>query len=63
MKATRAAGVLVRPGGTAVAVAPPLTAGPAHFDLIAAAIGQGLDALLEGALVADSRHRGSSRSR
>ena len=63
MKATRAAGVLVRPGGTAVAVAPPLTAGPAHFDLIVAAIGQGLDALLEGALMADSRHRGSSRSR
>ena len=48
-KATRAAGVLVRPGGTAVAVSPPLTAGPPHFDLIGAAIEHGLDELLEDA--------------
>jgi putrescine aminotransferase len=44
MHATRSAGVLVRPGGTAVAVSPPLTAGPEHFALIAQAIADGLDA-------------------
>jgi putrescine aminotransferase len=51
MRATRAAGVLVRPGGSAVAVSPALTAGPEHFGLIAQAIGHGLDecaALLSG---------------
>ncbi len=51
----RAAGVLVRPGGTAVAVSPPLTAGPEHFELIAQAIEQGLGALREHALAAGSR--------
>jgi adenosylmethionine-8-amino-7-oxononanoate aminotransferase len=43
--AVRAAGVFVRPGGTAVAVSPPLTAGPEHFELIAQAIGDGLSVL------------------
>jgi putrescine aminotransferase len=42
MMAAREAGVLVRPGGTAVAVSPPLTAGPEHFELIAQAIAEGL---------------------
>jgi putrescine---pyruvate transaminase len=41
----RAAGVFVRPGGTAVAVSPPLTAGREHFELIAQAIEHGLSAL------------------
>ena len=41
----RAAGIFVRPGGTAVAVSPPLTAGREHFELIADGIGQGLNAL------------------
>lgn len=45
MQATRAAGVLVRPGGAAVAVSPPLTAGAEHFEMIAAGIEQGLGAL------------------
>jgi hypothetical protein len=36
----RAAGVFVRPGGTAVAVSPPLTAVREHFELIAQAIEQ-----------------------
>jgi putrescine aminotransferase len=49
MKATRAAGVLVRPGGTAISVSPPLTAGPQHFDLIAAAIDEGLERLRQNA--------------
>jgi putrescine---pyruvate transaminase len=52
MIAARAAGVLVRPGGTAVAVSPPLTAGPEHFELIAQGIEHGLSALREGVLVA-----------
>ena len=39
---TRAAGVLVRPGSVAVTVAPPLTASPEHFALIASAIEHGL---------------------
>lgn len=39
---TRQAGVLVRPGGSAVAVSPPLTADAEHFALIADAIEQGL---------------------
>jgi adenosylmethionine-8-amino-7-oxononanoate aminotransferase len=43
--AVRAAGVFVRPGGTAVAVSPPLTAGAEHFELIAQAIGDGLGVL------------------
>ncbi|MGD0385787.1 MAG: aminotransferase class III-fold pyridoxal phosphate-dependent enzyme [Solirubrobacteraceae bacterium] len=40
----RAAGVLVRQLGTGVAVSPPLTATPEHFELIAQAIAAGLDA-------------------
>ena len=44
-RGARAAGVLVRPGGTAVAVSPPLTAGPEHFELIAEGIAHGLRAL------------------
>jgi putrescine---pyruvate transaminase len=43
MKETRSAGVLVRPGGSAVTMSPPLTAGPEHFELIASAIERGLD--------------------
>jgi putrescine aminotransferase len=43
MKETRAAGVLVRPGGAAVTMSPPLTAGQEHFELIASAIEQGLN--------------------
>jgi adenosylmethionine-8-amino-7-oxononanoate aminotransferase len=45
MMGTRAAGVLVRPGGSAVVVSPPLTAGPEHFELIAHAIEHGLSSL------------------
>ncbi len=41
----RAAGVFVRPGGTAIAVSPPLTAGPEHFELIAEGIEYGLSTL------------------
>jgi adenosylmethionine-8-amino-7-oxononanoate aminotransferase len=48
----RAAGIFVRPGGTAIAVSPPLTAGPEHFELIAEGIEQGLCALREDALLA-----------
>jgi len=40
--AVRAAGVFVRPGANAVAISPPLTAGPEHFAMIAAGIEQGL---------------------
>ncbi len=43
-RGARAAGVLVRPGGTAISVSPPLTAGPEHFQLIAEAIEHGLSA-------------------
>jgi putrescine---pyruvate transaminase len=52
MMGARAAGVLVRPGGTAVAVSPPLTAGPEHFELIAEAIEEGLSTLREDELLA-----------
>ena len=52
MMATRAAGVLVRPGASAIAVSPPLTAGPEHFRLIAEGIRQGLRHC-EGALATD----------
>jgi adenosylmethionine-8-amino-7-oxononanoate aminotransferase len=38
----RAAGVFVRPGSTAVAVSPPLTATREHFELIAQGIEHGL---------------------
>ena len=48
----RAAGVLVRPLGAAVATSPPLTAQPEHFELIAQAIEQGLSALRADALAA-----------
>ena len=52
MMATRAAGVLVRPGASAIAVSPPLTAGPEHFRLIAEGIRQGLRHC-EGAFATD----------
>jgi adenosylmethionine-8-amino-7-oxononanoate aminotransferase len=52
MKGAREAGVIVRPGGTAVAVSPPLTASPEHFKLIAQAIEYGLNSLREDALLA-----------
>ena len=48
----RAAGIFVRPGGTAVAVSPPLTAGPEHFEMIAAGIESGLGAVRESMAVA-----------
>lgn len=44
-RAARSAGVLVRPLSTAIAVSPPLTAGPEHFAMMADAIEQGLSAL------------------
>lgn len=47
MHETRAAGVLVRPGATAISVSPPLTAGPEHFSMIASAIESGLNRCLE----------------
>ncbi|MBV9605701.1 MAG: aspartate aminotransferase family protein [Solirubrobacterales bacterium] len=43
----RAEGVFVRPGGTAIAISPPLTATPEHFKMIADAIEHGLTALCE----------------
>jgi putrescine aminotransferase len=52
MRGARAAGVLVRPGGAAVSVSPPLTAGPAHFAQIADAIEHGLAVLEREALAA-----------
>jgi putrescine---pyruvate transaminase len=42
---TRAEGVLVRPLGAGVAVSPPLTATPEHFELIVEALSTALDAL------------------
>jgi putrescine aminotransferase len=42
--AAREAGVLLRQLGSSVAVSPPLTAQPEHFELIAQAIAAGLDA-------------------
>ncbi len=54
-RGVRAAGVLVRPGGSALAVSPPLTAGPEHFELIAEAIEQGLSTLRADALTAGYR--------
>jgi putrescine---pyruvate transaminase len=51
----REAGVLVRPGGTALAVSPPLTAGPEHFELIAQGIEQGLATLAADALAVPHR--------
>ena len=48
----RAAGVFVRPGGTAVAVSPPLTAGPEHFEMIAEGIEYGLSTLRQEVLLA-----------
>jgi len=45
MMGAREAGVLVRPGGVAVSVSPPLTAGPEHFELIASGIEQSLATL------------------
>jgi len=43
--AARAGGVLVRPLPTAIAVSPPLTATPEHFDLIVEAVSAALDEL------------------
>jgi putrescine---pyruvate transaminase len=51
-RSVREAGVLVRPGGTALAISPPLTAGPEHFELIAQGIEQGLNAVRNDALAA-----------
>lgn len=48
----RERGVLVRALGTAVAVSPPLTATPEHFDLITGALASALDTLGERAGVA-----------
>jgi adenosylmethionine-8-amino-7-oxononanoate aminotransferase len=48
----RAAGIFVRPGGTAVAVSPPLTAGPEHFALIAEGIEYGLSTLRADVILA-----------
>jgi putrescine---pyruvate transaminase len=50
--AARAAGIFVRPGGTAIAVSPPLTAGPEHFALIAEGIEYGLSTLRPEMLLA-----------
>jgi len=44
--AARKASVLLRPLGRALAVSPPLTAGPEHFELIGEAFEQALDAVL-----------------
>jgi adenosylmethionine-8-amino-7-oxononanoate aminotransferase len=48
----RAAGIFVRPGGSAVAVSPPLTAGPEHFEMIAEGIEYGLSTLRQEVLLA-----------
>ena len=48
----RAAGIFVRPGGTAIAVSPPLTATAEHFALIAEGIEYGLSTLREDVLLA-----------
>src|SRR3984885_717911 len=48
----RAAGIFVRPGSSAIAVSPPLTAGPEHFALIAEGIEYGLSTLYEDVLLA-----------
>ena len=48
----RAAGIFVRPGSTSVAVSPPLTAGPEHYELIAEGIEYGLSTLGEDMLFA-----------
>jgi len=45
-KGTREAGVLVRPLGSGIALSPPLTATPEHFQIAAEAIGAGLDSLM-----------------
>src|SRR5581483_8070530 len=41
-RGARAAGVFIRPGGTCVAVSPPLTARVEHFEMIAQGIEYGL---------------------
>jgi len=46
--AARQAGVLLRQLGSSVAVSPPLTAQPEHFELIAQGIAAGLDAAAAG---------------
>lgn len=50
--AARAAGIFVRPGGTAIAVSPPLTAGREHFAMIAEGIEYGLSTLRPEMLLA-----------
>ena len=50
--AARAAGIFVRPGGTAIAVSPPLTARAEHFAMIAEGIEYGLSTLYEDVLLA-----------
>jgi adenosylmethionine-8-amino-7-oxononanoate aminotransferase len=47
VKRARERGVLVRPLPTSIAVSPPLTATPAHFELITEALSVALDELLE----------------
>jgi putrescine---pyruvate transaminase len=59
-RSVRAAGVLVRPGGSSIAVSPPLTAGPEHFEMIADGIEQGLSTMRKDALEAEERYRGSA---
>ena len=51
-RAAREAGIMVRPGRSAVAVSPPLTARPEHFELIAQGLKRALDVLREDVLVA-----------
>ncbi len=46
-RAVRTAGVLVRPGGSAIAMSPPLTATAEHFEIIAHGIEQGLAGLAD----------------
>ena len=46
-RAVRTAGVLVRPGGSAIAMSPPLTATAEHFEMIAHGIEQGLAELAD----------------
>lgn len=54
-RSVREAGVLVRPGGSAIAVSPPLTAEREHFEMITAGIEQGLSMLAGTALALEYR--------
>ena len=49
LRAIRAAGVLLRPQATGVAIGPPLIVERAHLDEIAAAVRAGLDAVAAAA--------------